>query len=650
MKLSYQSGKYIATASYEERMIPKAAGCRWNPDLKKWWTDRPEVVLKLKEYWDDSVSEEMELVEKKISDSAKVDASIEIPAPEGLEYLPYQKAGIAYASKTDALIADEMGLGKTIQAIGVINLNPEIKRVLVICPASLRLNWRNEMQKWLTRYFSIGIVEGNKPIPLASDIIIINYDVIKSHRPAIDKIEWDLLVADEAHYLKNGKAQRTRAVVGKWAKDESKRVEPIKAKRRLLLTGTPILNRPVELWTLVHYLNPAKYSNFFYYAKRYCGAHQGRWGWDFSGSSNLDELQDGLRSSCMVRRLKKDVLTDLPPKRRQIISLPANGASGVVNAEIQKSLEWEGKLSDLQARLELAEAEDGDTSSILEGIKNAGTEAFAAMAHARYDTAIAKIPYAVDHISEAVDSSGQVVVFGHHHDVIDGLLSGLREKGITCVSLTGRDKQEARQQAVEDFQAGKAQVFVGGIAAAGVGLTLTASSHVIFVELPWTPGELSQAEDRCHRIGQQDNVLVQHIVLEGSIDQRMAQALVEKQNVIDQAMDVMVRKTLTVPIMPVREKRPSTRKAEIERIAEIISDEQIEAAHDRMKILDAWNKDNASIKNDIGFSAIDTKIGRELANKPFLSKKQAALCVILAWKYHRQVETGIFEPLKKEKK
>jgi SWI/SNF-related matrix-associated actin-dependent regulator 1 of chromatin subfamily A len=179
--------------------------------------------------------------------SRATDAAVELPVPDGLSYLPYQRAGIAYAlGHPSVLFGDEMGLGKTIQAIGIINSDPSIKRVLVICPASLKLNWRNELRKWLVREMSIGIAQG-KEFP-ESDVVIINYDILTKHDPKIKAIEWDLVVCDEMHYLKSPDAQRTRAVIGFNSKGKGKDVAPICGRRRIGLTGTPIPNRPIELF------------------------------------------------------------------------------------------------------------------------------------------------------------------------------------------------------------------------------------------------------------------------------------------------------------------------------------------------------------------------------------------------------------------
>ena len=281
--------------------------------------------------------------------SRATDADVDVPRPSGLDYLPYQRAGIAYAMVRPAvLIGDEMGLGKTIQAIGIINADPTIQKVLVVCPASLKINWARELAKWLVRPASVAIANGAFP---AADIVVVNYDVLKKHSEAIQSRAWDMLVVDECHYIKNPKAQRTTLALG------------IKARRRVFLTGTPICNRPAELWTLVQSLDPSGLGRSWRgFHERYAGAFQhyvrtGRGSkmiWDVSGASNLDELQDRLRASVMVRRLKKDVLTELPPKRRVVRELARTGAERILGEQDRVYREQESRKDALAARAELA--------------------------------------------------------------------------------------------------------------------------------------------------------------------------------------------------------------------------------------------------------------------------------------------------------
>ncbi len=594
------------------------------------------------------------------------DADIAIPSPTGLEYLPYQRAGIAYAASRPAtLIADEMGLGKTIEAIGVINADTTIKKVLVVCPASLRLNWRRELEKWLTRPMGVAIVTGGKPKDWPAgqfSIVIINYDILSKHRKRIDEIEWDLLVADEIHYCKNQATARTKAVFGHKTKKGEVKQTPIKARQKLYLTGTPIVNRPLELWPLVESADPNGLGrNFFAFAKKYCDAHHNGFGWDFKGAKNLELLQRLLRERFMVRRLKKDVLTELPSKRRQVIELPANGATGAVAEERRVYDGHKAYIAEIEERLaeieQMGEVELDDlrhtygedyVGELRRGLAASKKTAFTEMSLARHAVALAKVPKVIEHLETALEG-GPVVCFGHHRDVIALIADHFGDQAVT---LTGASSMEDRQAAVDTFQAGKAKLFIGNIQAAGVGITLTASSHVVFAELDWVPGNLSQAEDRCHRIGQHDSVLVQHLVLENSVDAEMVETLIHKQEVIDAAMnDLPARKPETTPeAAPVRPHRPETTTVTIQpdpkdEAAEALTAAQIEAIHEGLRLL-AGACDGALALDGCGFNKFDSQYGKGLAANDSLTPRQALAGQKLCIKYGRQLSDDLMVIIK----
>jgi len=510
-----------------------------------------------------------------IERSAATNSDMQIPVPDGLAYLPFQKAGIAYAcDRKNTLIGDEMGLGKTIQAIGVINVTTP-KTVLVICPASLKLNWKIEMVKWLVAERTIDIVNGGgDQIPANPDVVIINYDVLTKHAKALQSRTWDMVIMDEVHKIKNPKAKRTIMAVS------------IKAHRKVLLTGTPITNRPIELQPIAGYLDHDSFGNFFYFAKKYAGAYKSRFGWDFSGSSNLDELQRRLRQSFMIRRKKDEVLKDLPAKVRQVIVLPGKEYGEQLNKEFEA-------LSDAVEETSFEEV------------------SFEQMSEVRHEMALAKVNDIVDHLA---DLKHQVVVMAHHKDVVDGIKEGLEAVGRSVVTLTGDCNQTHRQESVDTFQAGKADVFIGTIGAAGVGITLTKSSHVVFAELDWVPGNVSQAEDRCHRIGQEDSVLVQHLVVDGSIDARMAEALVEKQKVLDRALDnvQMLDQSISINDLAVGVK-------EVEKIFRnkklaCFNDEIVDAMKACAVFL-AARCDGAKDLDGQGYNGLDSRFGKSIAEQ-----------------------------------
>ena len=648
MKLVRKNEIWVAESTFAEKDIPKAAKFRWNPAKKHWWTDDRAKAAKLIDFAEGEVHDELAAVaadrQAALDASAATDADIDVPVPDGLALMPFQRAGIAFcAGRDNALIADEMGLGKTIQAIGLINLT-SARRVLIICPASLRLNWRNELQAWLTDDLTIGVAKG-KSFP-DTDIVIINFDILHTHHDRLREAEWDLQVIDEVHFCKSPKARRTKQALGftkaekvdgKW--QDVVKVAPIPAKRRLFLTGTPLANRPLELFPVVQALGT--FTNFWQFAKRFCAAQKGRFGWDFSGASNLPELQEILRTEVMVRRLKKDVLLDLPAKVRQVIEIPANGDFAAVTAEQDAWGEWEDEIVDLRAAVELSKASDDPAvfdaavHALAEGLK----VAFTAISKLRHETAVAKIPVVVEHIEDVLASGEKVVIFAHHHAVIDGLSAALTEAEVRHVILTGRDTLEARQAAVESFQNDSGvQVFLGGIQAAGVGITLTAASHVIFAELDWVPANLSQAEDRCHRIGQTDSVLVQHLVLEGSLDAVMARKIVEKQRVIDEALDLEIPE-FKVPTVPIVEHDDTPKKA-IAAAAAKLTPEQVAAIHAGLRVLKSFC-DGALAQDGMGFSKFDASIGHSLASCASLSPKQAALGQRLVRKFQRQLDPDL---------
>ena len=451
------------------------------------------------------------------SASYATDADIIVPAPPGREYMPFQKAGIAYAlSKRNALIADEPGLGKTIQAIGVLNAlsEQERKRVLIVAPAYLRLNWKAELHKWLTWRTNIYIDKLNA----GEGIIIASYEKVtkyvkEAREKKISLPAFDIVICDEAHYLKNPKAQRTKAVLG------------LKAQRWLFLTGTPVLNRPVELWPLLTKLDPNGLGNSWRnYVVRYCAAQKTRWGWDVNGASNTDELNQLLRNKCMIRRLKKDVLKELPSKIRKRVYLdPAD------SRELEQAFARER---------EIFQALIAEFGSLENALKQRGLGGLEELTKARHAVALAKIPLACQYIFEALEEANQLVIFTWHRDVAHTLRDCLAHSQVSCVIATGDMSTEARYESVKAFQAGLACVFIGTIAAAGTGVTLTAANRVIFIEEAWQPGVVVQAEDRIHRIGQEaDSVFAEHLIVQGSVDEMIVDQLDYKAGLIGSILD-----------------------------------------------------------------------------------------------------------------
>lgn len=414
-----------------------------------------------------------------------------------LQLFPYQIHGANFLSANpSALLADEMGLGKTPQALmalGQLFEKHPNSKALVVCPASLKLNWKFEAERWLGEKARVCIVPALERAN--ANIFIINYDILEKCLEALLAIDFAVVILDEAHYIKNLKAKRTKAVF------------KLKAKRKWLLTGTPILNRPIELYPLVKYIKPDLFKTKFAFGMRYCAGFKSKWGWDFSGASNLDELSSILYKSVMLRRLKKDVLQELPDKQEQLLCLGEGSQQFLISEEVDDIEAFSKKV-------------------------HANKFLFEEISARRHKEAEEKAPHVIEYLETLTEKA---VVFCTHKVMVEALKA---QFGDRAVVVTGDTPSDQRFIAQNDFQnKPEIQFFIGNIKAAGVGLTLTAASHVVFAELDWVPGNIAQASDRCHRIGQKDSVLVTFLYLENSLDSRLLKSIVSKQKVLFQTLE-----------------------------------------------------------------------------------------------------------------
>lgn len=535
MQITYDTAeeRYEAQTSYEDRhAIKRAGGFRWDPAIKKWWTIFPDGPLNLIDKCDEVAAIKLRAhcaakIEK-LRASALAASDFAVWAPEGLGYRPFQSAGIQTIDRNNgrALLADEMGLGKTIQALGYFN-HAQIAQMHVICPATLRGNWAREAVKWTPENVGVYVLQGRgKKVRViregdgTRDIRITAYDTAKNWAHVLGGDENTLLVLDECHRIKNRKAQRTVA-----CKAIAKQ-----CGRLLCLTGTPIVNRPIELWEIVSLIDPQTFSNFIAFAKRYADGHEkmirvrgGRFKkvWDFSGASNLNELQEKLRASIMIRRTKDQVLAELPPKQHTIVEVDAGKAGAAFEAEAAKMLGVDA--NDREAMAAALAAVDGEIVK------------FDVMSKKREALGVAKIPAIKDYLDLLLESEESVVLFAHHKAVLAALREHCIEKGYGAAMITGDTAPNVRDAEVDRFQNGEVRVFLGSITAAGEGITLTRASHVILAELDWRPGILQQAEDRLHRIGQRDVVFCHYLVAAG-VEGHIANTVAEKVEVIDAAV------------------------------------------------------------------------------------------------------------------
>jgi SNF2 family DNA or RNA helicase len=481
----------------------------WDMKKKHWTAPITIGVLELADKYkfdvEDSVREKIIELTKKSTEllvqSTSTDAEISIPTLNGT-LMPYQKAGVAYAGSVGrCLIADQMGLGKTVEAIASLEYRDAFPAIIV-CPASLKENWKREINKWLP-HRSVNILSGKGNIANV-DVNIVNYDIIGRFVEPIMHLKPMGLVLDESHYVKTSKTKRTEAV-----RDIAKKVP--QSGTVLLLSGTPVTNRPEELVSQLEILGMlSRFGGKWAFLKRYTNAYHNGFGWDTKGASNLNELNMKLRQNCYIRRTKDEVLKELPAKTRNVVHVEPSGKG---YAEYRKA---EG---DLLAFL----AENGYRASDTAEHLRKTTVLKRLAADAKMESVIEWI----DSFLESCDR--KLVVFAHNVAIVDylaGKYGNLR--------VSGQDSMEDRQHAVDSFQKDpKARVIVLNLQAGGVGLTLTAGSDVCFVQQGWTPGEHDQAEDRCHRIGQQNSVQAWYLIGVNTIDEDIYDLIDAKRAVVD---------------------------------------------------------------------------------------------------------------------
>ena len=420
---------------------------------------------------------------------------------EGL--FPHQIEGVAFLlGRRRAILADDMGLGKTRQAIVALrHLTPGGRR-LVVCPASVKRNWAREIAV-VTPEATVLVIEGSTAVAPTAEWVVVNYDVLGKHLPALGEIPWAALVFDEAHYLKNHTSARSRQA--RQLTDAAAAATPSLAVQ--LLTGTPLTSRPRDLFVLLQLAAQPLGRSFLAFAKRYCAAEKGEYGWKTGGASNIEELTLQLHG-VMLRRSKDDVLS-LPPKLRTWV--PIEVPAGTGSRAVKKVLE-------LLAGKHRRPAGPRDAELRRRG------KLLAFLVEARQALAVAKTGATLDFVKGAVDQGEKVIVFS----CFEGpTVKFARELGSSAVVLTGKTPAAMRQQLVDRFQNEEhVRVFVANIVAGGTGLNLTAATQVVFNDLDWVPTNHWQAEDRAYRIGQTRTVNVTYFVARNTIDD-FVQAVLE---------------------------------------------------------------------------------------------------------------------------
>lgn len=455
-----------------------------------------------------------ELIQKKLAIQEKVSYAEELPS----FLMPFQKEGCSkmIAKKRGTLLADEQGLGKSIQLLTYLNVRSELRPCVIVCPAHLKWNWKNEFDKWYPN-LRVQVLKGETPYDTYADIVIINYEIVPYWVDKLNEKGVKLVICDEAHRIKNTNTKAYNAVIGLGDK-------PV----RMMASGTPLVNNPENVWALVDAISPYILGGYTGFINYFCvtkkrplfrgGKPIKKFGHQIYvkqivAAQNLDVLNKVLTSSVMIRRTKAEVLPQLPSKTKTVIP---------VELSLNKNL--------------MDQAEELILSS-------EGEELEKAYALVYKEIGLQKIDIAKQWIKDYLEScTGSLVVMGWHREVTTSLYEAFKDDAVLIIGGS-TDKE----QSVKLFMEGKKRLLIGNIKAAGTGLTLTVASDMLFVELPMTAADLDQASDRIHRIGQTEHVNYYFLVAKDTMEEeKIVKMLDAKADMSAKAIDGKVEVTYCI--------------------------------------------------------------------------------------------------------
>jgi len=483
-------------------------GRRWN-SAEKYWTIPPSFdnIQKIQE-----MGFNLDETLKKFIESKKPKGEVTITKIKGLKHqlYPFQHEAVEQIEKFNGriLVAYTMGTGKTVIAAAWMQHHRNDGKFIVVCPASLKYNWEREIRKWTT-FSNIEVLHGSpngQLPPNNTEIFILNYDILEKWKEVLLSYKPIGIIGDEIQYCKQLKAGKDSNGKQKYVKRTKNFLDIGKECQYVIgLSGTPILNRPREIYNFVNLANPYLFPKEFNFLMRYASGKRNRWGWDFSGASNLEELHNKLKESVMIRKTKEEVLPFLPDKTISVIPVEIDNQKEYDLAE-QDLATWLLKNKGIEAATKAGRAQVLASITILKQIAAKG-----------------KINAAVEFINNILANDEKVVVFCHHKAI---------------VVLTGDTNLKDRQNIVDKFQSDQnCQVFIGTTLAGGIGITLTAANNLVFLEFEWNPAVHNQGEDRIYRIGQDKNVNIYYLTGIHTIDEDIMKMLDNKQEVVSATID-----------------------------------------------------------------------------------------------------------------
>ncbi|CRH00786.1 DNA helicase, putative [Plasmodium relictum] len=445
------------------------------------------------------------------------------------ELKKFQREGVYFGLKKNGrvLIGDEMGLGKTLQALALMAFYHNDWPFIVVCPSSIRFQWKDQALRWLSHLISedhICVVKSGKTdIPPNCKMIIISYELITKNDKYQNK--YKSIICDESHYLKNSFSKRTKAIT------------PIikGAKRCVLLSGTPALNKPSELYEQVSSIIPNLF-NYHEFCDRYCFKDKNIYTRkiEYVGCKHTEELHLFLTNTIMIRRLKKDVLKELPEKLRSKIPVE------IPPKELSEILTYYKKL-EMKKNTSIDEFDEVHFSQMNNSKSEDGEEENVSISHLFKMTGYAKVKAIKDYISYLIDADIKFLLFCHHKLVMDEIEEFLKEKKTLFIRVDGLTSMDKRELYIKSFQQNEdIKIALLSLTACGIGLNLTAANTVVFGELYWVPGQIIQAEDRAHRIGTtHENVNIHYLIAQNTIDEIVWKIINRKWNTLTTALNGM---------------------------------------------------------------------------------------------------------------
>lgn len=628
------------------------------------------------------------------------DADVDIPVPEGVALLPYQRAGVAYARTRDAvLFGDEVRLGKTPQSIAWCNCDPSIKSVLIIVPATIKLNWLREWKRWSTLGLTVGVAWGLDSWP-DTEVVITNAEILyrqkdkrvepvllKSGKPKMKKTKagmvpvtqkvypcrpeilarkWDVVIVDEVHKFKEEKTARTQCLM------------QLSPRKRGILSGTISPNgRPIEMWPTLHWLIPSVFGKQYTrwaFAMRFAAATRGPFGWDVSGASNLQEFQELLRRNCMVRRLQSQVWTEMPKKRRMLIEFPCPD-DRFINEQDRLWKRYTEISDDVKACVEMAEVteEREDYKDNVLALKSDRLACFEEMSRIRHEDAVKRIPFIIEHLSELVEQENKVLCAAWHNDVVEAYAKHFGAQAVVIYGKTPPNQRVAMQDRFNNDPNIKLCIVSIPVCE---GLDLSAASLLVMSEWSWVPKDIQQAEGRIENAFKKDSSLIQYCVFQGSLDARQAQTLIYKEDIAHAALDKEFDIPEFVDVSPsgieielpekLEASGPVSSWAPSQLLGNLIGDQEnpnknagpyagsapsqlLELSPaDCRDILIAVRTlagvcDGAFAKDGAGFNGIDARFGHSLACRDELTPRAASVALKMLRKYNASQLGGMLD-------